>query len=159
MNDSIKEKVMDEIARRLSLIKESSGYWTTVRIVQRTHDMAPERPTAPTVYVYEGQEVKDDQEVPNLINCSLPVGIVYACENQREKAQWANRMLQDIEVAVGLEYILTCPSGATVTAYFNMKSTDVHVDDQGGPVIVATCVLETQYRHAPGNPADVVCIC
>lgn len=157
MNDSIREKVMTEIARRLGTIKTTAGYWTTVRVVERTHDMLPERPTAPTVYVYEGQEEIDDSQTPNLIECRLPVGMVYVCEQQQQRATWANRMLSDIETAIGLEYQVPCPSGQTTQAYLRMKSTEIQVDDQGGPVVIATCILEAQYRHAPGVPGDIVC--
>jgi len=156
-NISIKEAVMNEIARRMGLIKKTSGYWTDVRVVQRTHDMLPERPTGPHVYVYEGMEQKDDGQNPNFIECSMPVGIVYVCDSYTDKATWSNRMLQDVETALGLEYSYTCPSGQVVRAYLRLKSTDVQVDDQGGPVVVAATILEAQYRHAPGDPTDVVC--
>lgn len=156
MNDSIKENLMVELARRLGEIGPPN-YWTDVRVVQRTQEMLPEHQTSPTVYIYEGEEEKDDGLTPNFIECRMPVGIVYISESQRDRAKWANRMLQDIETALGLEYVLTCPSGNTVRAYLRLRSTEVQVDDQGGPTVVAICVLEAQYRHAPGNPADVVC--
>jgi hypothetical protein len=156
MNDSIKEKIMTELERRLLLIGPPN-YWTDVRVVNRTQGMLPERVTAPTAYLYEGEEEKEDGITPLFLECKLPIGIIYVSETQRDRARFANRMLQDLEVAVGLEYHLTCPSGNTVTVYLRMKTTEIQVDDQGGPTVAATCIFEAQYRHAPGNPADVVC--
>ncbi len=154
-NETIKELVMVEIARRCSLIKEADGYWTTVRVVERTHDMLPTRPTSPTIYVYEGMEQKDDDRTVNFVECSMPVGIVYVCESYPDKTKWANRMAGDVAKAMGTEFRLTTHSSAALSVYFREKSTDIQIDDTGGPTVIVAIIFEAQYRHTPGDPTDV----
>ena len=150
---SMREKVMSTIEGRLVLATPSYTYNVPASRVKRRNIELPEQPNLPCVYIFEGDEEKDETRTPNSLLCTLPVAVVYMAEegDPDEQLTVAASMLEDISRAMGSDFIITDAVGKTQQVDMEELSNEVITAAVNGSMVYTATTFKVQYYHKRGD--------
>ena len=154
---SIRETIMTTIEGRLVLTKPSYTYDVPASRVNRRNIELPEQPNLPCIFVYEGDESKDESRTPNSLLCTLPVAVVYMAEegDPDEQLTTANSMLEDISRAMGSDFLVADKNGKNQQVDMEELSNEVITAEVNGSLVYTATTFSVQYYHKRGDQSVV----
>ena len=147
---TFREKIMQTVVTRLNAIATPS-YSRDIKSVERAISEVPDVPPVPCIYVFEGEEQKDQDHAFGKMRCTFQVVIVYIITATRDQRSIANAMLGDITKAMGTEVTLNDDLGFQHVAELIELGNEVQTDNTRSPLLIVAVDYMARYSHKTGD--------